>query len=139
LALSGVAAVLLIFASCKKSDNQNPDIPAAGLMAFNLAPEKSGIGFTLSGNNLTSSPLTYTSYTGGYHGIYTGTRTVASFDDTNGNTITSRDFTFDQDKYYSLFLVGYGSAYKNVIVDDNLDSLSATSGKAYIRYINAFT
>ena len=32
LAVSGAAALLLIFASCKKSDNDNPDVPVAGLM-----------------------------------------------------------------------------------------------------------
>ncbi|MBX2922368.1 MAG: DUF4397 domain-containing protein [Chitinophagaceae bacterium] len=137
LAVAGVAALLLIFASCKKSDNENPDIPVAGLMAFNLAPEKEGIGFTLSGNNLTNAPLTYPNYTGGYLGIYTGSRTVTAFDASTGNTITNLDHTFDQDKYYSLFLTGYGDAYKNIIVNDPLDTLSATSGKAYIRYINA--
>ncbi|MGN6439308.1 MAG: DUF4397 domain-containing protein [Agriterribacter sp.] len=137
LAVSGVAALLLIFASCKKSDNNNPDVPVAGLMAFNLASDKPAIGFALSGNSLTNSPLTYPNYTGGYLGIYTGNRTVAAFDASSGSTITSLDYAFDKDKYYSLFFVGNGSAYKNVVVSDNIDSLSGSSGKAYIRYVNA--
>ncbi|MBX3252985.1 MAG: DUF4397 domain-containing protein [Chitinophagaceae bacterium] len=137
LAVTGATAFLLIFASCKKSDNENPDIPVAGLMAFNLAPEKQGIAFTLSGNNLTNAPLTYPNYTGGYLGVYTGSRTITALDASSGNTITSLDHTFDQDKYYSLFLTGYGDVYNNIIVTDPIDTLSATSGKAYIRYINA--
>lgn len=137
LAVSGVTALLLVFASCKKSDNNNPDVPVAGLMAFNLAPDKPAIGFALSGNSLTNSPITYTNYTGGYLGIYTGNRSVTAFDATSGSSIANLDYTFDQDKYYSLFFVGNGGAYKNVVVSDNIDSLSGSSGKAYIRYINA--
>lgn len=137
LAVTAATAFLLIFASCKKSNNENPDIPVSGLMAFNLAPEKQGIAFTLSGNNLTNAPLTYPNYTGGYLGVYTGPRTITALDASNGNTIASFDHTFEQDKYYSLFLTGYGDAYKNIIVTDPIDTLSATSGKAYIRYINA--
>lgn len=137
LALGGIATALVIFASCKKSDNNNPDLPVAGLMAFNLAPDKQGVGFALSGSNLINAPLTYTNYTGGYLGIYTGNRSVVAFDATNSSAIASVDYTFDKDKYYSLFLVGNGGAYKNVVISDNIDSLSGSSGKAYIRYINA--
>ena len=126
------------FSSCLKDDGDNTQVPVAGLMAFNLAPDASAIGFMLSGNNLTSSPLGYTNYTGGYMGIFTGPRSITAFDALTGNTLTSSDYTFDQDKYYSLFLVG-DTAYQNVVVKDNIDTLPGTSGVAYVRYINAIT
>jgi hypothetical protein len=126
------------FSSCLKDDGDNTQTPVAGLMAFNLAPDASAIGFTLSGNNLTSTPLAYTNYTGGYIGIYTGARSITAFDASSGNALANSDYTFDQDKYYSLFLVG-DTAYQNVVVKDNIDTLPGTAGIAYVRYINAIT
>jgi hypothetical protein len=135
---AGVLFSAVIFSSCLKSDdNNNPGTPASGLMAFNLSPDKSAIGIALSGSNLTNTALGYTNYTGGYLSIYSGSRTVEAYDAGSGNAFTGSDYNFEQDKYYSLFIVGKDSAYQNVIVNDQLDSLSPASGKAYIRYINA--
>lgn len=135
---AGALFSVIIFSSCLKSDdNNNPGTPASGLMAFNLSPDKSAIGIALSGNNLTNTALAYTNYTGGYLNIYSGSRTVEAYDAGSGNAFTGSDYNFEQDKYYSLFVVGKDSTYQNVIVNDQLDSLSSTSGKAYIRYINA--
>lgn len=134
-----VCAVLfsaVFFSSCMKNNNNNPKTPVAGLIAFNLAPQQSAVGFQLSGSNLTNTALSYTNYTGGYLGIYTGARSVTAFDANTNAVIASTDYTFEKDKYYSLFLVG-DTAYQNVIVNDKIDSLSGNNGKAYIRYINA--
>ncbi len=136
----GVFVLFLVaasFSSCLKNDD-NTQTPVAGLMAFNLAPDASAIGFSLSGNNLTSTPLAYTNYTGGYVGIYTGSRSITAFDASTGDALASSDYTFDRDKYYSLFLVG-DTAYQNVVVKDNIDTLPGTAGVAYVRYINAIT
>lgn len=133
---SAVLLSVILFSSCMKNNNNNPETPIAGLMAFNLAPQQTAIGFQLSGNNLTNTALAYTNYTGGYLGIYTGARSVTAFDANTNSILTSSDYTFDKDKYYSLFLVG-DTAYQNIVVNDNIDSLSGTNGKAYIRYINA--
>ena len=46
-------------------------------------------------------------------------------------------YTFEKDKYYSVFVVGANGNYKNVVTQDSYDSLTASSGKAYVRYINA--
>jgi len=136
-AFTALAFGLVIFSSCKKNDGDNNQIPVAGLMAFNLAPNKPAIGFSLSGNSLTNAPLAYTNFTGGYLGVYTGTRSVTAFDANTGTAITTNnDYTFDKDKYYSLFLVG-DSTYQNVISNDGIDSLSGATGMAYVRYINA--
>ena len=43
---------------------------------------------------------------------------------------------FETSKYYSVFLVGTDANLENLIVKDNIDSLSV-NGKAYVRYINA--
>ena len=135
---AGAIFAVTIFASClKTNDNNNANTPVAGLMAFNLSSDKSAIGIALSGNNLTNTALAYTNYTGGYLSIYPGTRSVVAYNAGSGISFTASDFTFNQGKYYSLFVVGADSTYRNVVVNDGLDSLSSTSGKAYIRYINA--
>lgn len=138
LVLTSAAFFSVIFlSSClKNNDNVEPD-PVAGLMAFNLAPDQPAIGIKLSGNNLTSTPLSYINYTGGYLPIYPGSRSIAAFDADSGESFTSSDFTFDENSYYSLFVAGTENGYQNIVVKDPLDSLPVVSGKAYIRYINA--
>ncbi len=135
-----VAVILLssiIFLSCKKDNNDNNNIPVAGLMAFNLSPDKSSVGFALSGSNLTNAPLAYTNYTGAYLGIYPGAREVQSYDFNSAGTIASAPGTFEADKYYSVFLLGAAGNYKNIVVNDNVDTLAGSSGQAFIRYVNA--
>ncbi|HTF31844.1 MAG TPA: DUF4397 domain-containing protein [Flavitalea sp.] len=127
----------ILLGGCRKSDDDYDDVPSAGLMAFNLSPDKSAIGIALSGNSISSSPLNYTAYTGQYINIYTGNRTIEGFDYNSNAPFTNSNFNFEPDKYYSLFIVGADTTHQNIVVTDNFDSLSATNGKAYVRYINA--
>ena len=140
IARSAAAVILcsLVFVSCKKNNNDNPDVPVAGLMVFNLAPDKAAVGFALSGNYLTNVPLGYASYTGNYLNIYPGQRILDVYDAGNSSSpFTSITGNFEVNKYYSLFLVGADSSYKNIIVNDDVDSTIVSSGKSYIRYVNA--
>jgi Domain of unknown function (DUF4397) len=134
-----VAAGVLFTACLKNKDDGNTDIPAAGLMAFNLAPDQQSVIISLSGSLLTQTPLAYTNYTGTYQSIYTGSRNVEAFDYPNNSPLASVSNNFELNKYYSVFVVGADSNYRNVVSVDNFDSLSATSGNAYVRYINAIT
>lgn len=138
LMLGTVTAAGVLLISCSKNNNDYvvPDESVAGLMAFNLTTDKS-IGITLSGNNLVNNPLAYTNYTGNYLGIYTGTRSVRSFDATSNATLAEDSMSFAENQYYSLFVSGANGTYKNITVRDNFDTLSATNGKAYVRYVNA--
>jgi hypothetical protein len=137
IAAGGLILGSLIFTSCKKSAFENdPQPDTAKLMAFNLVPERTVV-IGLSGNYLGHSPLAFNSYTGGYLSVFPGERTVESFDQMTGDSLSKNDFTFDAKKYYSVFVTGSTGSYRNVIVNDNIDSLSGTSGKAYVRYINA--
>lgn len=140
LHLVGAAAVLFLaiaLFACKKSNLSNNNTPVAALMAFNLAPDKPAVRISLSGNTLTPTPLSYTSYTGGYLNIYPGSRPVESFDNNSSASFASVSYNFDTSKYYSLYVVGNNGTYSNIITNDNFDSLSATNGMAYVRYINA--
>lgn len=137
-ALTGLIVAGTVLTACNKFDNDdNINSEVAGLMAFNLAPDQSAVTVALSGSALTNVPLTYTSYTGVYLRIYPGSRTVEAYDNTNTSPIASQPFSFETKKYYSAFVAGANGNYRNIVVWDNFDSLSATNGKAYIRYINA--
>ena len=124
-----------VFSACNKQDAVVTRVPTAGLMVFNLAPDKDGIGVSLSGNLLNSSPLRYTDFNGTYQNIYTGTREIQSFDLTD-SVFASSEFTFEDSTYYSVFVTGSNGVYNNITVKDAIDS-STTPDKAYIRYINA--
>ena len=132
-----VAAGVLFTACLKNKDNNNSDIPAAGLMAFNLAPDQQSVVITLSGNTLTASPLGFNSYTGFYQNVYPGSRSINAYDYPNNAPLATSSFNFEQNKYYSVFVTGSNNSYKNVVSVDNFDSLTSTSGNSYIRYINA--
>jgi len=131
-------AVTMLLSACSKfDDDNNSDTPVSGIMSFNLAPDKSAVGISIGGNNLTNAPLSYTNYSGNYQLIYAGSRPVESYDYLKDSSISSVDYNFAADRYYSLFVVGVNGNYQNVITNDNFDSLASTTGKAFIRYINA--
>ena len=137
--MASAGAVLLVTAilsACKKNDAVNTRIPAAGLMVFNLAPDKEAVGVALSGNLLSNQPLAYTSFNGTYQNIYTGSREVAAYDFFRDSVFSNSTFNFEDKNYYSLFVTGNNGVYKNITVKDDVDS-SASADKAWIRYINA--
>lgn len=135
--LVGLLAISLLFSACKKNNNDLPQAPVAGLMAYNLAPDKSPIGFGISGNQFGNSPLYFSNYTGAYLPVYTGSRQLVSVDYNSGATIATTNVNFADSMYYSVFLVGAGGSYRNVFVKDDLAPLTAATGKAWVRYINA--
>ena len=127
----------IFLSACQKNDNDNIDIPAAALMAFNLSPDKEAIGIALSGNTISPAPLNYTAFTGQYVSIYPGNRTIDAYDYFNQTGFANSNFNFQPDKYYSLFVVGADTVFNNIVVEDNFDSLSGSNGKAYVRFVNA--
>jgi hypothetical protein len=137
LIVGSLLATSILFTACNKFDNDdNDNTPVAGLMAFNLVPDKSAVTVALSGNALGNAPLAYSSYTGVYLPVFPGSRTVETYDNSSTPFATTTT-TFEAEKFYSAFVVGANGNYRNVVLRDNFDSLSGASGQAYIRYINA--
>jgi len=136
MAIFAIASMVLLSA-CKKSkvDNIN-DQHVAGLMAFNLVPDKI-VAISIGGNLLPGSPLAFNTYTGVYLPVFPGNRTVESFDNATNTSLASASDSFAVDKFYSVFVAGPSGTYQNIIVNDNIENLSASSGQAYVRYINA--
>lgn len=130
------AALLALALSGCSMDNNDTEPEAAGLMAFNLAPDQPLAGIALSGRML-PGPLPYTSYTGAYLRVYPGKRTVTSYDARTGETLAQDSASLSPRKYYSLFLVGDGDSHRNIMVADGLDTLHGMEDKAYLRCINA--
>ena len=135
--VAGLLIAVFVFAACKKNDTVNTRIPAAGLMAFNLVPDKNAIGVTLSGNDLTGAPINFNGFTGAYLPVYVGASLVNSIDAATGSTLASVSQTFSDSMYYSLFVVGKTGNYRNIIVNDSLNKLTVSSGNAFVRFINA--
>ncbi|MFT3675027.1 MAG: DUF4397 domain-containing protein [Chitinophagaceae bacterium] len=138
--MAGMALISagVLLTACSKNDNgNNGGSDAAGLMAFNLAPDQPAVSLALSGNIITSTPLAFGNYTGVYLGIYPGTRQVQSYDFNTSNPLATTSASFMAGKYYSLFVVGANSNYQNLVIEDELDSLDASTNQAYVRYVNA--
>jgi hypothetical protein len=134
---AGILLCAFVFSGCDKNEDNIVSTPVSGLMAFNLAPDQPAVDVVLSGNLLGGAPLAYGSFTGTYLNIYAGNRRLDSYNAVNNQLLDSMTYAFQGDKYYSVFVVGANGNYRNIITQDNYDSLSAASGKAYVRYINA--
>lgn len=131
-----VVVCAALFAACKKDTMSTPQIPAAGLMVFNLAPDQQAVNVALSNNWLPGGPLRYTSYNGFYQNIYTGSRDINVYDAFRDSSISKSTFDFQDSTDYSLFVLGNKGVYSTVVVKDDIDT-AGTSDKAFVRYVNA--
>jgi len=130
-----VATVFLLSACKKETPVDNP--PVSGLMAVNLVPDQPAVDFIMSGNYLTNSPLAYTNYSGTYLSVYSGNRTVALGLANTDTTVSQTDYVFEPSKFYSVIAMGANGNYRNLVLNDNIDSLATGSGLAFVRYVNA--
>ena len=135
---SSIAILLTGFlTACDKDlDDDNTPVPSAGLMVFNLVPDREAIGVALSGNAIGNAPLEYTSFNGAYQRIFIGARDIETFDFRTDSLLAKTNFSFEDSSFYSVFVVGSNGKYNNITVEDEVDS-NATADRAYIRYINA--
>ncbi|HMG66243.1 MAG TPA: DUF4397 domain-containing protein, partial [Chitinophagaceae bacterium] len=132
--VSVFSAGILLFACNKSDNNMNNNSPVSGFMAVNLATDKA-VNVSLSGALITNGPLAFTSYTGDYLSVNSASRPVQTIDFNTSAVLDSSTFNFAPTRFYSLFVTGTNGHYRNVIVNDNFDSLP--TGKAYVRYVNA--
>lgn len=129
----------ILLAACSKRDAV-PATPTSGLMAFNLIPDSTTgpVVFALSNKSITNAPLAFTYYTGAYLPIYSGTRELGLYLASNSDSaLATTSFLAEDKKYYSAFALGANGTYKNLVTDDNLDSIPTSTGNAFVRYINA--
>lgn len=138
ISLSCIIMLMLVLSvGCKKDSVDEHMDPVSHLMSFNLAPDKAAVNISVSGDVITNQPLGYPNYTGLYQDVDPGLQTVQSVDVGLNAAMASASLSFEEDKYYSLFVLGNQGNYSNIIVRDNYESLPVGSGKSYVRYINA--
>ncbi|MGN6541631.1 MAG: DUF4397 domain-containing protein [Ginsengibacter sp.] len=131
-----LAATVFLLSACKKEMPVN-NTAISGLMAINLIPDQPAVDLIMSGNYLTNSPLSYTNYTGTYLSVYSGNRTVALGLSNTDTTISRTHFVFEPSRFYSVIAMGANGNYRNLVLNDNIDSLATGSGLAFVRYVNA--
>ncbi len=128
---------VIAFSACKKNDVPTP--ATSGLMAFNLIPDTTivPVVFVFNNSSITNSPLSFNNYTGNYLPVLSGTTSLGVYEANSDSSLTETSYNFEAQKYYSAFAMGANGIYKNIIVQDHLDSLDASSGNAFVRYVNA--
>lgn len=131
-----VAGLSALLVACNKDLNDSPPPPASGVMVLNLAPDQDAIGLALSSNLLTSTPLSYTNFSGSYRRVYAGQHELSVYDFRRDSILAKGNFDFAVDKLFSVFVTGNKGVYTPVVVEDEVDS-TASAEKAYVRYINA--
>lgn len=142
LIAAGALILTLLFSACRKNSDNTPgdNTQYAGLLSFNLIPDKTSIAFAVGGAAITTAPLSYPNYTGAYQPIIPGSRKVEAFNYAGTDSaFASATNSFVANKFYSVYAVGFNNHYSTVISPDNIDSSIIGSGKAYVRYINAIT
>jgi hypothetical protein len=135
--LSVLSAGILVSSCNKLDDGDDGQAAVSGLMGFNLAVDQQAIVTTLNGNSLSNAPLSYGNYTGTYVAVYSGNRNIRSFSANGGAELATKDVILDTNMYYSTFLLGVNNNYSQLVVHDDFEGMSSTTGKAYLRYIQA--
>ncbi len=132
LVISGV-----LFQSCLKKKQVDPPTISA-LMIANLAHDRPNTGFAVGNANITSAVLGFFNYTKEYAAVYSGASKVRAYFANNPNSvIATTETNFEEEQFYSSFLIGAAGNYKNLVVNDRVHNLPLLSGKAYIRYVYA--
>ncbi|MCY7358884.1 MAG: DUF4397 domain-containing protein [Rudanella sp.] len=153
------AAALLV--SCEKNSLQLPIDPVttgARLKLINAAPDFPGIELAIGGKKFsgftpvgatTTSPGTPVGLpfnatfpnTGSNYAIVTpGQQAIAisapaTSTATSATAINTQNLTFEDNKYYSLFVAGAGAQPEVLLINDNFEGAS-DPGKFYVRFIN---
>jgi hypothetical protein len=130
-------SLTVVLSACSKDNDDPIDTDVAGLMAFNLVPDRPGVLLDISGSSLTPNPMDFAAYTGGYLSIFPGVRRITSTDAPGMQILDTTTYLFEPDKYYTVFVTGAEDDYENIIVNDDYEPLNPQTGRAFFRYVNA--
>lgn len=132
-----LALSCVLLQSCLKKKQIDPPTISA-LMIANLAHDRPNVGFAIGNANITSAVLGFLNYTTDYAAVYAGDSKVRAYFANNPNSVIAvAETSFEEEQFYSSFLIGGGGNYKNLVVNDRLHNLPIISGKAYVRYVYA--
>ncbi len=122
----------LILGSCQKPANEEPEL----LSAANVVNATIGmpqLGFFINRSGVQGDPLKYTDESG-YFITFPGARDFDVLADGVVDYILKTNFTFKQNTYHSIFIVGESASISALFTEDDLSNPPA--GKAKIRFVN---
>lgn len=135
LITSALAMVMLLGAtlvvSCKNDPIEQVDM--SFLSITNASPTLGTFNFYLSDKKVNNGAIPFGG-TINYFQVMSTSYSAKLTTDGNTESLVTKDFTFEKDKIYSLFIIGKGANLDYLMVNDDIRNLSVE--KAYIRFIN---
>jgi hypothetical protein len=126
-----VAALLILTAASCTKTTYDPPPAIAAVSFYNASPGAPPLSIYLNTNKIQNDSLLYKSSID-YVNAYPGNREVSAY--RNGTKAITKAITFDEGKFYSVFLTGNYSTAEFVSLQDSL--IAPPSGKATIRFVN---
>lgn len=133
---TGVVALLMLLSatlvlSCKREPIEEVDI--SFLSVTNTSPTLGTFNLYLNQNKVNNGALPFGG-TMNYFQVKSGSYTAKLTTESNTESLLTKDFSFEKDKIYSLFIAGKGTGLEYLLINDDIRALSVE--KAYIRFIN---
>lgn len=122
----------ILLAACQKPDEEEPELQSA-VNVVNGTINMPQFGFFINGGKIQGDPLKYTDESG-YFITFPGNRAFDVQAEGITDYILRTNFTFKQNTYHSIFIVGESTAISAFFTDDDLSN--PPSGKAKIRFVN---
>lgn len=124
-----VSVVLL--GSCQKPAKEQPELQSA-VNVVNAIIGMPQVGFFINKTKVEGDPLKYTDESG-YFITFPGARDFDVLADGISDYILKTNFTFKQNTYHSIFMVGESGSVSAFFTDDDLSNPPA--GKAKVRFV----
>ncbi|RZM28180.1 MAG: DUF4397 domain-containing protein [Pedobacter sp.] len=133
---TGIIALLMLLGttlvlSCKKEPVEVVDV--SFLSITNTVPTLGTFNLYMNQNRVNNGALPFGG-TINYFQVKSGTYNAKLTTESNAESLLTKDFDFEKDKIYSLFIVGKGAGLEYLLINDEIRTLSVE--KAYIRFIN---
>lgn len=131
----GVFAAVLLgtisLNSCLNNDDELPNVPDAGYVAFfNASPDSNGIVFYSNDRVINQSPVNYSQFFG-YLGLENGSHAIRV--SSGNNSLDTINMSIVKDKRYSVFAVNKFEDLELFALEDAITT--PQTGKASIRFI----
>lgn len=131
MGLSLTLASILFITSCLDNNFEGQPIPpSAFLSIYHASPDAPALDIYTEASRINNNPLEY-SASFPYSAFYVGDRKLRFNPYNAANTLLETEFTLEQDKVYSMFLVNKAAELDAVKVEDNWEE--PDSEKAQIR------
>lgn len=123
---------ILFVGGCKKPEKAVPELQSA-VNVVNATIGLPQMGFFIGKSKVQGDLLKYTDESG-YFITFPGARDFDVIADGISDYILKTSFTFKQNTYHTIFIVGENSSVSGFLTDDDLSN--PPSGKAKVRFVN---